>query len=77
MARVHEIFNFKDNTIKPVCFHFHIHTRLYCQAQARLRHSGYLRLTQAHSGSLRLTQALTQAHSGSYSVTVTVTQSLG
>ena len=33
--------------------------------------------TQAHSGSLRLTQALTQAHSGSYSVTVTVTQSLG
>ena len=38
-----------------------------CQAQARLR----------HSGSLRLSQALTQAHSGSYSVTVTVTQSLG
>ena len=61
MARVHEIFNFKDNTIKPVCFHFHIHTRLYCHAQARLRHSGSLRLSQAHSGSLRLSQA----HSGS------------
>ena len=41
-----------------------------CQAQAQ---------TQAlrHSGSLRLTQALTLTHSGSYSVTVTVTRSLG